>query len=92
MLGDTGIGVHPHDPRYKDLVGQKARHPFIDGRELLIFADEDVDMDLIARGGVLEKEQKYLEGLAAQSEMFARGLALLRLTQPTVGRAKNLFA
>ena len=45
MLGDTGIGVHPNDPRYKDLVGKKAQHPFIDGRELLIFADEDVDMN-----------------------------------------------
>jgi valyl-tRNA synthetase len=45
MLGDTGIGVHPNDPRYKDLVGKKARHPFVDGRELLIFADEDVDMN-----------------------------------------------
>ena len=45
MLGDTGIGVHPNDPRYKDLVGKKARHPFVEGRELLIFADDDVDMN-----------------------------------------------
>ena len=37
---------------------------------------EDGDADLAARAGVLEKEQTYLQGLAGQSEMFARGLAL----------------
>lgn len=45
MLGDTGIAVHPNDPRYKDFVGKKAKHPFIEGRSLVIFADEDVEMD-----------------------------------------------
>lgn len=42
MLGDTGIAVHPDDARYKELVGSKARHPFLD-RSLIIFADEHVD-------------------------------------------------
>ncbi len=42
MLGDTGIAVHPNDERYKDLVGKKAKHPFVD-RSLIIFADEHVD-------------------------------------------------
>jgi valyl-tRNA synthetase len=42
MLGDTGIAVHPNDARYKDLVGMKAKHPFVD-RSLTIFADEHVD-------------------------------------------------
>ncbi|KAH8733022.1 valyl-tRNA synthetase-like protein [Phaeosphaeriaceae sp. PMI808] len=42
MLGDSGIGVHPKDERYKDLVGKKARHPFVD-RLLPIIADEYVD-------------------------------------------------
>jgi uncharacterized protein (TIGR02231 family) len=37
---------------------------------------EDGDVDLAVRGRVVEKEQTYLDGLAAQSEMFARGLAL----------------
>lgn len=44
MLGDTGIAVHPEDARYKDLVGKKAKHPFIENRSLLIIASEDVDI------------------------------------------------
>src|SRR5437870_3225054 len=28
MLGDTGIAVHPDDPRYAAVVGRKVRHPF----------------------------------------------------------------
>jgi len=36
---------------------------------------EDSDADLAARAGVLEKEQTYLDGLAAQSRSFARGLS-----------------
>ncbi len=41
---------------------------------------EDADADQAARAGVVEKEQRYLDGLAAQSEMFARGLALRNRT------------
>src|SRR2546423_10940214 len=41
MLGDTGIAVHPDDARYKDLVGKKAKHPFIENRSLLVIASED---------------------------------------------------
>ncbi|KAK4099172.1 hypothetical protein N658DRAFT_517593 [Parathielavia hyrcaniae] len=39
MLGDTGIAVHPNDPRYTHLVGKFAVHPFIKGRRLRIVAD-----------------------------------------------------
>lgn len=42
MLGDTGVAVHPADPRYSDLVGKRVTHPFT-GRELPIVADEAVD-------------------------------------------------
>ncbi|HXF35914.1 MAG TPA: valine--tRNA ligase [Actinomycetota bacterium] len=42
MLGDTGVAVHPDDPRYRDLVGRTVRHP-LDGRELPIVADPVVD-------------------------------------------------
>lgn len=45
MLGDTGIAVHPEDPRYKDLVGKKAMHPFIPGRLLPIVSDTYVDKE-----------------------------------------------
>ncbi|UKZ62974.1 uncharacterized protein TrAtP1_004202 [Trichoderma atroviride] len=45
MLGDTGIAVHPKDPRYTHLVGKNAVHPFIEGRKLPIIADEYVDME-----------------------------------------------
>ncbi len=30
MLGDTAVAVHPDDPRYKHLIGQTVRHPFVD--------------------------------------------------------------
>lgn len=45
MLGDSGIGVHPKDPRYAHLIGKNAVHPFIEGRKLPIVADEYVDKE-----------------------------------------------
>jgi valyl-tRNA synthetase len=45
MLGDTGIAVHPGDPRYAHLVGRNAIHPFIPGRLLPIVEDEYVDKE-----------------------------------------------
>jgi uncharacterized protein (TIGR02231 family) len=44
--------------------------------EQQIQAVSDADADLAARALVAEKEQKSLDALAAESEMFARGLAL----------------
>jgi valyl-tRNA synthetase len=38
MLGDTAVAVHPDDPRYQSLIGQKLKHPFVD-RELVIIGD-----------------------------------------------------
>ena len=38
MLGDTGVAVHPEDPRFRALVGKKAILPLV-GRELPIVAD-----------------------------------------------------
>ena len=43
MLGDTGIAVHPQDPRYSGLVGKRAKHPFISELYLPIVAAEDVN-------------------------------------------------
>ncbi len=42
MLGDTGVAVHPDDPRYKGLVGKDAVLPLV-GRRLKIVADEYAD-------------------------------------------------
>ncbi len=42
MLGDTGVAVHPEDPRYKALIGQEAVLPFI-GRRLPIVGDDAID-------------------------------------------------
>jgi valyl-tRNA synthetase len=42
MLGDTGIGVHPDDERYRDLVGKHAILPLV-GRKLKIVADTYAD-------------------------------------------------
>jgi valyl-tRNA synthetase len=42
ILGDTGVAVHPDDPRYTALHGRLARIPFVD-RDVPIVADEAVD-------------------------------------------------
>ena len=42
MLGDTGVAVHPDDPRYQDLIGKHAILPLV-GRRLPIVADEYSD-------------------------------------------------
>ena len=42
MLGDTGLAVHPDDPRYERLIGARAVLPLA-GREIPIVADEWVD-------------------------------------------------
>jgi uncharacterized protein (TIGR02231 family) len=48
--------------------------------EQQIQASEDAEADLAARAGVVEREQKHLDSLAAQSESYARGLALRNRT------------
>ncbi len=42
MLGDTGVAVHPDDPRYRDLVGRRVILPLV-GRRIPVVADESVD-------------------------------------------------
>ena len=42
MLGDTGVAVHPEDPRYDGLVGKFVRLPLVD-RLIPIVADEYAD-------------------------------------------------
>ena len=44
MLGDSGIAVHPDDPRYTKFVGKKAVLPLVD-RLIPIVADEYSDME-----------------------------------------------
>lgn len=44
ILGDTAVCVHPEDPRYKHLIGQKAVVPIV-GREIPVIADEYVDRE-----------------------------------------------
>ena len=44
MLGDTGVAVHPEDPRYKHLHGKNVIHPFFD-RKLRIVCDDFVDRE-----------------------------------------------
>jgi valyl-tRNA synthetase len=42
MLGDTGVAVHPEDPRYQELIGAQVRLPLAD-RSIPIVADAVVD-------------------------------------------------
>ena len=44
MLADTGVAVHPADPRYRHLVGKHAVLPLV-GRRLPIVADEAVERE-----------------------------------------------
>ena len=44
MLGDTGVAVHPEDPRYAAFVGQEAILPIMD-RPIPIVGDEAIEMD-----------------------------------------------
>ena len=44
MLGDTGVAVHPDDPRYADLVGATLVLPLME-REIPVVADDSVDRD-----------------------------------------------
>src|SRR5690606_14593033 len=41
MLGDTGIAVHPEDPRYQHLVGKTVTHPIL-GYPIPIVADAEL--------------------------------------------------
>jgi valyl-tRNA synthetase len=45
MLADMAVAVHPHDERYRALIGKKIRHP-ITGRLIPIIADEHADPEL----------------------------------------------
>ena len=42
MLGDTGVAVHPEDPRYTEMVGRSVVLPII-GREIPVVADSIID-------------------------------------------------
>lgn len=42
MLGDTGVAVHPEDPRYGHLIGKTVRLPLV-GRSIPIVADTHAD-------------------------------------------------
>jgi valyl-tRNA synthetase len=44
MLGDTGVAVHPDDPRYSHLIGRQIALP-LTGRMIPIVADPHVDPD-----------------------------------------------
>ena len=41
MLGDTGVAVHPEDPRYKPFHGKFVLHPF-NGKKIPIVKDDMV--------------------------------------------------
>ncbi len=44
MLGDTGVAVHPDDPRYRDAIGKTVTLPLLD-RVIPVVADDAVEMD-----------------------------------------------
>lgn len=44
LFGDTGVAVHPEDPRYKHLHGKFVQHPFLDRKIPIVCDSEAVDM------------------------------------------------
>ncbi len=44
MLGDTGVAVHPDDPRYRDLVGRRAVLPIMD-RSIPVVGDTAISAE-----------------------------------------------
>lgn len=44
MLGDVAVAVNPDDPRYRELIGARARVPIVD-REVDVIADERIEID-----------------------------------------------
>jgi len=44
ILGDTGLAVHPEDPRYLDFIGREVVVPIL-GRKIPVIADEYVDRE-----------------------------------------------
>jgi valyl-tRNA synthetase len=44
LLGDTAVAVHPQDPRYHSLIGERVHLPLAE-RDIPVIADEDVDPD-----------------------------------------------
>ena len=44
MLGDTGIAVHPEDPRYQQFLGRRATLPII-GRSIPIVGDQAISQE-----------------------------------------------
>ena len=44
MLGDTGVAVHPDDPRYADVIGRAVVLPIV-GREIPVVADPAIEME-----------------------------------------------
>ncbi|MCJ7535846.1 MAG: valine--tRNA ligase [Anaerolineales bacterium] len=44
ILGDTGLAVHPEDPRYQEFIGQEVLVPILD-RRIPVIADEYVDRE-----------------------------------------------
>ena len=45
IFGDTGVAVHPKDPRYTHLHGKFVQHPFLDRKLPIITDAETVDME-----------------------------------------------
>lgn len=44
MFADVAVAVHPDDPRYQALIGQKIRLP-LSNRDIIVIADDYVDME-----------------------------------------------
>src|SRR6185295_3877988 len=81
------LGVSLHIQQFLDTPAEAARE-----LEAKIQTVLDADSDLASRAEGLDKAQKALDGLAAQSEVFARGLALRNRSPADQGAVFDFLA
>ena len=78
MFGDTGVAVHPEDPRFGDLVGRNVILPFV-GRAIPIVADDTVDPEFGT--GAVKAAHCVAVSNAAARYVVRRGMVAVSLLE-----------
>ena len=76
MLGDSGVAVHPADPRYAHLKGKFVQHPFFPQRKMPVVFDDFVEKEF-GTGAVKITPAHDANDYVRTHHMFSRILNLL---------------
>ena len=88
MLGDSGVAVHPADPRYAHLKGKFVQHPFFPQRKMPIVFDDFVEKDF-GTGAVKITPAHDANDYVRTHHMFSRTLNFLFVTGEKSLRSTN---